>query len=120
MLVSKLFFVFLRYSMNKVYMDIKELQRIYAAHPNVKGWAELMKKKEVKTIFWSGLHASATSLFTSVLVLREKRSFVFVLDDMESAGYFYHDLMQGGGGEGSVFSFFVPQGGEVRTEGCGQ
>lgn len=80
-------------------MDIKELQRVYAAHPNVKGWAELMKKKEVKTVFWSGLHASAVSLFASVLVAQENRSFVFILDDMEAAGYFYHDLMQVGSGK---------------------
>lgn len=77
-------------------MEIKELQRIYAAHPNRKGWAELMKKKEVKTVFWSGLHASAASLFASVII-QEKRTFVFVLDDLETAGYFYHDLMQIGG-----------------------
>lgn len=41
-----------------------------------------------------GLCASAASLFSSVLVQRGEFPFVFILGDLEEAGYFYHDLTQ--------------------------
>ena len=44
-------------------MDISELQRIYAGHPNTAGLAALLEDSSVRTIFLGGLHASATPLF---------------------------------------------------------
>ena len=44
-------------------MDISELQRIYAGHPNTKGLAALLEDSSVRTIFLGGLHASAAALF---------------------------------------------------------
>ena len=46
-------------------MDISELQRIYAGHPNTKGLAALLEDSSVRTIFLGGLHASAAALFVS-------------------------------------------------------
>ena len=40
-------------------MDISELQRIYAGHPNTKGLAALLEDSSVRTIFLGGLYASA-------------------------------------------------------------
>lgn len=48
-------------------MDISELQRIYAGHPNTAGLAALLEDSSVRTIFLGGLHASATPLFISSL-----------------------------------------------------
>ena len=39
-------------------MDISELQRIYAGHPNTKGLAALLEDSSVRTIFLGGLHAN--------------------------------------------------------------
>jgi hypothetical protein len=46
-------------------MDISELQRIYAGHPNTKGLAALLEDSSVRTIFLGGLYASAAALFVS-------------------------------------------------------
>ena len=75
-------------------MDISELQRIYAGHPNTKGLAALLEDSSVRTIFLGGLHASAAALFVSSFLRENKQTFVFVLGDLEEAGYFYHDLTQ--------------------------
>lgn len=75
-------------------MTISELQHIYAAHPNVDATNHLLDNTAVRHIYCGGLCASATSLFASVLVGQGRHSFVFILNDMEEAGYFYHDLVQ--------------------------
>lgn len=84
-------------------MNISELQRIYAAHPNASGLATLLEDSSVRTIFLGGLHASATALFVSSFLRESKRTFVFVLSDLEEAGYFYHDLTQINGDEHILF-----------------
>lgn len=74
-------------------MTITELQQRYAAHPNTAVMERLLKDVSVQTIF-AGLCASSASLFSSVLVKQDVCPFVFVLGDLEEAGYFYHDLTQ--------------------------
>ncbi|EJW99758.1 transcription-repair coupling factor [gut metagenome] len=54
----------------------------------------LLDDSSVKSIFCGGLRASAASLFSSVLVQETAFTFVFILGDLEEAGYFYHDLTQ--------------------------
>ena len=75
-------------------MTITELQQRYATHPNVEAISGLLKNPSVRTLFCGGLCASAASLFSSVLVQRGEFPFVFILGDLEEAGYFYHDLTQ--------------------------
>ena len=75
-------------------MTITELQQRYAAHPNTAVMERLLKDVSVQTIFCGGLCASSASLFSSVLVKQDVCPFVFVLGDLEEAGYFYHDLTQ--------------------------
>lgn len=75
-------------------MTITELQRQYAAHPNMAVMKRLLKDTSAQTIFCGGLCASAASLFSSVLVQEGGCPFVFILGDLEEAGYFYHDLTQ--------------------------
>ena len=84
-------------------MDISELQRIYAGHPNTAGLAALLEDSSVRTIFLGGLHASATPLFISSFIRENKQTFVFILGDQEEAGYFYHDLTQVNGEENILF-----------------
>ena len=85
-------------------MDIKELQHIYAGHANTKALMAKLEDSSVKTVFLSGLHASAAPLFFSSYLKDARRTVVFVLNDLEEAGYFYHDLTQING-EGEVLFF---------------
>ena len=75
-------------------MTIVELQQQYASHPNVAALQKLLQTKAVKHLYCEGLQASAASLFMSVITEKEKNPFVFILNDQEEAGYFYHDLIQ--------------------------
>ena len=92
MSVLRFFFVILRG--NFIGMTITELQQQYAAHPNMAVMKRLLKDTSVQTVFCGGLCASASSLFSSVLVQEGGCPFVFILGDLEEAGYFYHDLTQ--------------------------
>ena len=84
-------------------MTITELQQQYAAHPNTAVMKRLLKDTSVQTVFCGGLYASAASLFSSVLVQEGGCPFVFILGDLEEAGYFYHDLTQILGSETVLF-----------------
>lgn len=77
-----------------MYMEISELQSVYAGHPNVKAFEALAKKKAVRNVFLQGLCASATPLFLSGILKKMASPFVCILNDLEEAGYFYHDLTQ--------------------------
>ena len=84
-------------------MDIRELQDVYAAHPNTKALAAQLENSSVKTIFLGGLHASASPLFFSSYLRKSVQVVVFILNDLEEAGYFYHDLIQINGEENILF-----------------
>ena len=79
-------------------MEIQGLQALYAGHKSVKALGKALEDGSVKTIFAEGLCASAAPLLFSSLAVADPslmgRPFVFVLDDAEEAGYFYHDLAQ--------------------------
>lgn len=84
-------------------MNIAELQRIYASHPNVAGLASLIDQNDIRTVFLKGMHASCASLFVSGVIGKIPGIYVFVLNDIEEAGYFYHDLVQINGDEQILF-----------------
>lgn len=84
-------------------MDITELQKIYAGHPGMDALAGLLKDSSVRTIYLSGLCASSPALLASSFVKKTQTSFVFILGDLEEAGYFYHDLTQINGDGNTLF-----------------
>lgn len=84
-------------------MNIAELQRIYASHPNVAGLMSLLDNKDIRTIYLKGMHASCASLFASGIFDKAPGIYVFILNDVEEAGYFYHDLAQVNGDEQILF-----------------
>ena len=84
-------------------MTITELQHQYAGHPNVEALNKLLGEPAVRHIYCGGLYASAASLFASALVEKSPCPFVFILGDLEEAGYFYHDLTQVLGTERILF-----------------
>jgi transcription-repair coupling factor (superfamily II helicase) len=76
-------------------MKIQDLLKIYAKSPQVGALADVMGKKSVKTIFLEGLMCSSAPMVFGSLASRTKLSTtVFILQDAEEAGYFYHDLVQ--------------------------
>ena len=76
-------------------MTLSELQQLYSSHPHVEGMSRLLAQPQVRHIYWRGLCASSASLFASALLDRAKQTpFVYILGDLEEAGYFDHDLTQ--------------------------
>ena len=79
-------------------MKIQDLLEIYAKSPQVRALADVMGKKSVKTIFLEGLMcSSAPMVFASLIAKSQKpkaNCTLFILQDAEEAGYFYHDLVQ--------------------------
>ena len=84
-------------------MTISELQSVYAAHPNTKGLATIIKDGGIKTVCVDGVHASCMSLFFSAFIKENPSVYVFVLNDNEEAGYFYHDMVQANGDADILF-----------------
>ena len=84
-------------------MDIKELQHIYTAHPHSRVLAAQLEDASIRTLYLAGMHASSAPLFFSAHLINSKHITVFILNDMEEAGYFYHDLTQVNGEENVLF-----------------
>ena len=75
-------------------MDIKNIQEKYGTLPQCAALAKLQEDKSAKTIFLQGLIASAAPLFFAAMVKKKPHTYLFILPDADSAGYFYHDLTQ--------------------------
>ncbi len=73
-------------------VEIHELQALYKRHPQVKTLARAIANEKVRALTVSGLQASAAPLVFSAV--SSSVPFLFILDDAEEAGYFYHDLVQ--------------------------
>ena len=84
-------------------MKIDELQQLLVKHPQVAAMSQLINSGKVKHIFCGGLKASASSVYASALIGNTHCPFVFILGDLEEAGYFYHDLVQLLGDEQVLF-----------------
>ena len=75
-------------------MNIQELVRKYAALPQVSALAKELGKSSKKTIFLEGLLGSSAPMLFASLTSKAPRQMLFILQDAEEAGYFYHDLTQ--------------------------
>ena len=85
-------------------MTLQDIAKLYGRSPQANALVDLLKKKSVHSLFLQGLVCSSASMFFGSMKTRLKRSVLFVLDDADEAGYFYHDLTQMLGQE-SVFFF---------------
>ena len=79
-------------------MKIQDLLQLYARSPQVEALAKTLGEKSVKTVFLEGLMCSSAPLVFASLTATSPRSsahsHLFVLEDADEAGYFYHDLVQ--------------------------
>ena len=85
-------------------MEIQDITNIYSRSPQANALTQLLEKNTQKTIFLKGLVGSSAPLFFASLKSRLIHPMLFVLDDADEAGYFYHDLTQVLGQE-DVFFF---------------
>ena len=90
-------------------MEIQDLVKRFAGHSGVSALQHVWDDKTVGTMHLKGLSASAAPMLFGAMALGDKPWQVpvalFVLNDLEEAGYFYHDLTQMMG-EGQVL--FLP------------
>ena len=84
-------------------MEIKEIVHIYERSQQAKALLQLLDRKTQKAVFLSGLVCSSAPLFFAAVKERLARTVLFVLDDADEAGYFYHDLVQILGQEQAFF-----------------
>ena len=79
-------------------MEIIDLVKRFAGHSGVAAVQKVWSDEDVRTMHFKGLSASAAPMLFASLAVADKAWQVpvalFVLNDLEEAGYFYHDLTQ--------------------------
>ena len=75
-------------------MTLQDIDKSYGSSPQAKALLNLLDKKTVKTVFLKGLVCSSTPIFFASMHKQLDRNVLFVLEDADEAGYFYHDLTQ--------------------------
>ena len=73
-------------------IDIRQLQQLIGKHPNLAAASSLLNETQIISV--KGLYGSSRALFVGELFARQPQTYLYVLNDAESAGYFYHDLTQ--------------------------
>jgi len=86
-------------------MDIKEILDSYAVSPQVGALAKLVADKKTRNMHIEGLQASAAPMMFAAAATKQRATILFVLNDADEAGYFYHDLTQLLGDDGRVLFF---------------
>ena len=87
----------------EVKVKLQEIAKLYGRSPQANALFDLLKKKSVHSVFLQGLVCSSASVFFGSLQAKMKRTVLFVLNDADEAGYFYHDLTQMLGQESAFF-----------------
>ena len=84
-------------------MDIQELQKQYAGLPQVAALAKAVDGGKDRVVTLDGLLASAAPMVFAAMALKTSARLLFVMQDADEAGYFYHDLCQVMGTEQVLF-----------------
>ena len=78
-------------------MELQEIAQLYAGTKEVSALGRMVRDPKLKVFFLDGAKASSAAVLFAGLARSEQAGqhiLVFVLDDEEAAGYFYHDLVQ--------------------------
>jgi len=73
-------------------LRLSALQEVFETHKNITAVANILTKH--KNIYVKGLQGSSSAMFSASLFHKTNDCFLYILNDQESAGYFYHDLSQ--------------------------
>lgn len=84
-------------------MDIQDIKQLYVKAPGTVALCKLLQENRGSNIFLQGQQASATPLLFAAVATEIKQTFLFVLQDADEAGYFYHDLTQVMGTQNVLF-----------------
>ena len=84
-------------------MKIQDIKTLYAATGQCAALSAALSDGRSRSLYLRGLHASAAPVVFSALAERSPLTAVFILQDADEAGYFYHDLMQLMGQERVLF-----------------
>lgn len=82
-------------------MTLTDLLKKFESHKNIPVAIKLLS--QYSNIFVKGLLGSSDAMFAASLFEKKKNSYLYILNDGESAGYFYHDLTQLLGNEKILF-----------------
>ena len=74
-------------------MTLKEAARLFATETRMKALTDLIDDRKTRRISLTGLKGSASALHFSQLPQR-KQPYIIIADDLDTAGYIYHDLCQ--------------------------
>ncbi|MBR4389002.1 MAG: transcription-repair coupling factor [Prevotella sp.] len=74
-------------------MKINELLQLYGQSPTGKALAKMIDDRKLRRIHAEGLMASATPVVLPT-VMKRQPVVLFILQDADEAGYFYHDIEQ--------------------------
>lgn len=84
-------------------METGNLQDLYKTSAQVKRLSALFKHESARSVILRGVCASAPALIISSAYGRMDVPLLIILDDLDEAGYFYHDLCQVRGEEDVLF-----------------
>ncbi len=73
-------------------LNITQLQQRVEKHPNMAAAGSLLKNVHVLSV--TGLHGSSRPMFAVGLFHKLPSVYLYILNDAETAGYFYHDVTQ--------------------------
>ena len=75
-------------------MKIQDILQLYARSSQAAALAKILEDKTLKTVFLQGLVASGAPVMFAAVARQTSHPILFVLQDADEAGYFYHDLTQ--------------------------
>jgi transcription-repair coupling factor (superfamily II helicase) len=73
-------------------LELSALQKIFESHKNIQATVDILSKH--KNIWIKGLQGSSDAMVAASLYNQTNDCYLYILNDQESAGYFYHDLAQ--------------------------
>lgn len=73
-------------------IKIDKLQLRVEKHPNVAAADSLLKNVNILSV--KGLQGSSRAIFAVGMYRKHPRTYLYILNDAETAGYFYHDVLQ--------------------------
>ena len=73
-------------------IDITQLQLRMEKNPNVAAADSMLNKIHLLSV--TGLQGSSRAIFSAALFRNSPKTYLYILNDAETAGYFYHDVTQ--------------------------
>src|SRR5690554_7439447 len=73
-------------------IEINQFLERVEKNPDISAASSLLKKIDVLSV--TGLHGSSRAIFAASLFNRNRQFYLYIFNDAEAAGYFYHDVNQ--------------------------